>query len=282
MGIKNFKPITGGLRFKVASDFSEVTKDKPEKSLTFSLRKKGGRNNRGRLTMRHRGGGHKQRYRFIDFKRDKFDIEGTVVAIEYDPNRTARIALIEYTDKERRYIIWPDKLEVGHKIISAFDSQVDIRPGNCMRLKHIPLGTLIHNIELEPNQGGKFIKSAGSWAQLMGKEVNFAQLKMPSGEIRLIKINCRATVGQIGLIEHSSFISGKAGRTRWLGRRPIVRGSAMNPIDHPHGGGEGKAGQGNPHPVTPWGVPTKGYKTRKPGKMSDRYIIKRKNAPNRQ
>lgn len=276
MGIKTFKPITPSLRFKVNSDFSEITKEKPEKSLTISLKKSGGRNNYGRITIRRRGGGHKRRYRIIDFKRDKFDVEGTVVAIEYDPNRTSRIALIEYPDKERRYIIWPDKLNVGDKIISSSDSQVDIKPGNCMKLAYIPLGTIVHNIELQPGRGGVIARSAGSWAQVMAKEGGFAQLRMPSGEIRLVKLDCRATIGQVGLIEHSSFISGKAGRTRWLGRRPKVRGAAMNPIDHPHGGGEGKAGQGNPHPVTPWGKPTKGGKTRKPRKFSNKFIIKRR------
>ncbi|MEI8350339.1 MAG: 50S ribosomal protein L2 [Candidatus Omnitrophota bacterium] len=276
MGIKTFRPITETARFKVASDFSEVTKNKPEKSLVTALRKTGGRNNRGRITTRHIGGGHKQRYRFIDFRRDKFDIEGEVIAVEYDPNRSARIALIEYSDKERRYIIWPDKLNVGDKIVSASASQVDIKPGNSMQLKYMPLGTIVHNIELVAGRGGVLVRSAGGWGQVMAKEGGFAQIMMPSGEIRLVRENCRATVGQVGLIEYSSFISGKAGKTRWLGRRPTVRGSAMNPVDHSHGGGEGKAGQGNPHPVTPWGKPTKGGKTRKPKKLSNRYIIKRR------
>lgn len=276
MGVKKFKPVTPTLRFKVGSDFSEITKTHPEKSLTASLKKSGGRNSYGRVTIRRRGGGHKRKYRIIDFKRDKFDLEGKVVAIEYDPNRSARIALIEYPDKERRYIVWPDKLGVGDSIISASDYQTDIRPGNSMKLKHIPLGTLLHNIELEPKKGAVLSRSAGSWAQLMAKEKGFAQLRMPSGEIRLIKVECRATVGQVGLIERASFIHGKAGRLRWLGRRPKVRGVAMNPVDHPHGGGEGKAGQGNPHPVTPWGKSTKGGKTRKPKKKSNKYIIKRR------
>lgn len=276
MGIKRYKPTTPSLRFKVISDFSEVTKAKPEKRLTASLKKSGGRNNRGRITLRHRGGGHKRKYRIIDFLRDKFDVEGKVLAVEYDPNRTARIALIEYPDQERRYIIWPDKLNVGDTVTSASDSQVDIRPGNSMKIKHMPLGTIIHNVELEPAKGAKFIRSAGSWAQLMGKEKDSAQLRMASGEIRMVKIDCRATVGQVGLIEHSTFVHGKAGRVRWLGRRPKVRGGAMNPIDHPHGGGEGKAGQGNPHPVTPWGKPTKGGKTRRHRNKSSRFIIKRR------
>ena len=276
MGVKKFNPVTPSLRAKVISDFSEITKSVPEKPLTRSLTKSGGRNNRGRITSRRRGGGHKRKYRILDFKRNKFDVNGKVVAIEYDPNRSARIALIEYPDKERRYIIFPDKLTVGDVIISALDSQVDIKPGNCMKLRHIPMGTLVHNIELNPDGGGILVRSAGGWAQLMAKERGFAQMKMPSGEIRLLKIDCRATVGQVGLIEHSSFRHGKAGRPRWLGRRPRVRGVAMNPVDHPHGGGEGRAGQGNPHPVTPWGKPTKGAKTRNPRKRSGKYIVKRR------
>ncbi len=212
----------------------------------------------------------------IDFKRDKFDQPAEVISIEYDPNRSARIALVEYSDKERRYIIWPDKLKVGEKVVSSQDSQVDIKPGNSMKLKYIPMGTFVHNLELMPGRGGVLVRSAGGWAQLMGKEKGFSQLRMPSGEIRLLKSDCRVTVGVVGLIEHSSFTHGKAGRVRWLGRRPKVRGVAMNPIDHPHGGGEGKAGQGNPHPVTPWGKPTKGFKTRKFRKFSNKYIVKRR------
>ena len=281
MGVKKFKPVTPTLRFKVGPDFSEITKDTPEKSLTVSLKKSGGRNSYGRITVRRRGGGHKRKYRIIDFKRDKFDVEGKVVAIEYDPNRSARIALIEYDDKEKRYIVWPDKLSTGDVVISASDYQADIKPGNAMKLKHIPLGTLLHNIELEPNKGAVLSRSAGSWAQLMAKEKGFAQLRMPSGEIRLVKENCRASIGQVGLIERASFVHGKAGKLRWLGRRPKVRGVAMNPVDHPHGGGEGKAGQGNPHPVTPWGKPTKGGKTRKPKKKSNKYIVKRRSKKKR-
>jgi large subunit ribosomal protein L2 len=276
MGIKNFNPVTTTQRFKTSADFSEITKTKPEKSLLVSLKKTGGRNNNGRITSRHIGGGHKQKYRVIDFKRDKFDVEAQVIAIEYDPNRSARIALLEYPDKEKRYIIWPDKLSVGDKIISASDAQTDIKPGNCMKLKYMPLGTLVHNIELVCGKGAVLVRSAGSWGQVMAKDKGFAQIQMPSGEIRLVNEEARACVGQVGLIEHSSFICGKAGRTRWLGKRPTVRGAAMNPIDHPHGGGEGKAGQGNPHPVTPWGKPTKGGKTRKPKKLTNRYIIKRR------
>jgi len=276
MGVKKYKPTTPTLRFRVISDFAEVTKSTPEKSLTVSLKKSGGRNNRGRITVRRRGGGNKRKYRIIDFKRDKFDVSGKIVAIEYDPNRTARIALVVYPDQEKRYIVWPNNLKVGDEIISANDTQVDINPGNSMKLTHIPMGTFIHNLELEPGKGGVMARSAGSWAQLMAKEGRFAQLRMPSGEIRLVRIDCRATIGQVGLIEHSSFKIGKAGKVRWLGRRPKVRGVAMNPIDHPHGGGEGRAGQGNPHPVTPWGKPTKGAKTRNPRKQSSKYILKRK------
>ncbi len=276
MGTKKYRPVTPTLRYKVIPDFAEVTKVKPEKSLTESIKKSGGRNNRGRLTMRRRGGGHKRKYRIIDFKRDKFDVSGEVISVEYDPNRSARIALVQYPDNERRYILWPDKLNVGDKVISSLSERVDIRPGNSMKLDVMPMGTVIHNIELDPNKGGTFVRSAGSSAQLMAKDQGLAQLKMPSGEIRLVKAQCRATVGQVGLTEHSSIVHGKAGRRRWLGKRPKVRGVAMNPIDHPHGGGEGKAGQGNPNPVSPWGKPAKGGKTRRPKNKSNRYIIKRR------
>ena len=276
MGVKKYRPVTPTLRYKVIPNFSELTKDSPEKSLTQSIKKSGGRNNKGRLTMRRRGGGHKRKYRIIDFKRDKFDVNAEVIAIEYDPNRSARIALVEYPDKERRYILWPDKLNVGDNVISSSKERVDIKPGNSMRLDVMPMGTFIHNIELDPGKGGTFVRSAGSSAQLMAKDQGLAQLKMPSGEIRLVKAQCRATVGQIGLTEHSSIVHGKAGRRRWLGKRPKVRGVAMNPIDHPHGGGEGKAGQGNPNPVSPWGKPAKGGKTRRPKNKSNRYIIKRR------
>lgn len=231
--------------------------------------------------MRHRGGGHKRKYRMIDFKRDMFDIEAKVIAIEYDPNRSARIALVEYPDGTKKYIIWPNGLNVGDGIISASDSQAPMRPGNTMKLVHMPLGTMIHNVELAINKGATFVRSAGSWSQLMAKEKGFAQIKMPSGEIRLVRVDCRATVGQVGHIERSSLRHGKAGRVRWLGRRPKVRGVAMNPVDHPHGGGEGKAGQGNPHPVSPWGKPAKGGKTRRPKNKSNKYIIKRKSKKRR-
>lgn len=276
MGVKKFRPVTPTLRFKTISDFSEVTKTKPEKSLVTSIKKTGGRNNRGRITMRRRGGGHKRKYRIIDFKRDKFDTPAKVLAIEYDPNRSARLALVQYPDNEKRYILWVDKLNVGDNVVSAAGSQVDIKPGNSMTLTYMPLGTLVHNVELEPGRGGKFARSAGSWAQLMAKERGLAQLRMPSGEVRMVKESCRATVGQVGLGEHSSFVYGKAGRSRWLGRRPKVRGVAMNPVDHPHGGGEGKAGQGNPHPVSPWGKPAKGGKTRRRKKKSNAFIITRR------
>ncbi|MFH1768306.1 MAG: 50S ribosomal protein L2 [Candidatus Omnitrophota bacterium] len=276
MGSRKFKPITPGLRSKVISDFAEITKSKPQKELLRPIKRTGGRNQYGKITMRRQGGGHKRRYRIIDFRRDKNDAVASVIAVEYDPNRSARLALLEYPDKTRKYIIWPDGLKVGDQVISAFDRQVDIKPGNCMRLEHIPLGTIIHNLELEPSKGAKLVRSAGNWAQLMAKEKGFAQIKMPSGEIRLIKLTCCATVGQVGNIEHRSIVHGKAGRVRWLGWRPKVRGVAMNPVDHPHGGGEGRAGQGNPHPVTPWGKPTKGGKTRKRKKKSNRFIIQRR------
>jgi len=273
MAMKKLRPVTPSMRFAVLSDRSEVTKDKPEKSLVVSLKKTGGRNNMGRITSRRRGGGHKRRYRVVDFKRDKFDVAGKVIAIEYDPNRTSRIALVEYPDKEMRYILWPKGLEVGEQIMSTSDSMAEIKPGNTMKLEYIPLGTLVHNVELNKGKGGVFVRSAGSWAQVQAKDKGQAQLRMPSGEFRLVSVECRATVGQVGNFEHKTRSVGKAGRSRWYGRRPKVRGVAMNPIDHPHGGGEGKAGQGNPHPVTPWGKPTKGGKTRRP-KTTDRYIVK--------
>lgn len=276
MGVKKLRPVISSMRFAVLPDFKEITKEKPEKSLLRPLKKSGGRNNDGTITIRRRGGGHKRKYRLIDFKRDKFDVPAKVLSIEYDPNRTSRIALVEYQDKEKRYILWPKDLSVGDIVLSASDSQAEIRPGNSMKLQYIPLGTLVHNIELEKNKGGVMARSAGSWASIMAKEAGFAQLKLPSGEVRLVDLECRATVGQMGYFEHSSLNYAKAGRIRWKGRRPKVRGSAMNPVDHPHGGGEGKAGQGNPHPVTPWGKPTKGGKTRRPKKRSNIFIIQRR------
>lgn len=274
MGIKKFRPVTPSLRWTEISDFSTITKDYPEKNLLAPLRKSGGRNNYGRLTAYRTGGGHKRMYRIIDFKREKLDVPAKVVAIEYDPNRSARIALIEYPDRQRSYIIAPLGLQVGEEIVSTKGSNVETKIGNCMPLRYVPLGTFIHNIELVEGQGAQIVRSAGSSAQIMAKEGEFAHIRLPSNEVRLIKLGCRAVIGQVGNVEHETMSIGKAGRSRWLGLRPSVRGSAMNPIDHPHGGGEGKAGQGNPHPVTPWGMPTKGYKTRKKKKFSERYIIK--------
>lgn len=278
MGIKTFKPTTPSRRFITSSDFSEITKDKPEKSLLLPLKRTGGRNNQGRLTVRHQGGGHKRRLRIVDFKRDLYDLPAKVLAIEYDPNRSARIALVEYPDKEKRYILAPLGLKPGDEIISSKQKDVEIKMGNCMLLKFVPSGTLIHNLELSPGKGGQIVRSAGSYAQIMAKEERVAHVKLPSGEVRLISLDCQATVGQLSNVEHEAICIGKAGRSRWLGIRPTVRGAAMNPVDHPHGGGEGKSGQGNPHPVTPWGQPTKGYRTRKPGKYSDQFIVKRRPA----
>jgi len=254
--------------------FEEVTKDKPEKSLVVTLTKTGGRNVYGRITVRHRGGGHKRKYRIIDFKRDKDGIPGKVAAIEYDPNRTAYIALIHYLDGEKRYIIAPYGLKVGDIIESG--ENVDIKVGNALPLRNIPVGTIIHNIELIPGKGGQLVRAAGTAAQLMAKEGDYVQVRMPSGEIRLIKADCRATIGQVSNLDHENVKIGKAGRSRWLGIRPTVRGSAMNPVDHPHGGGEGKAPIGHPGPLTPWGKPALGYKTRKKGKASDKFIIRRR------
>ena len=276
MGIKKYKPTTPSRRWIIGTDFSEITKGEPEKSLTVALKKTGGRNVYGRVTVRHRGGGHKRLLRIIDFKRDLLGVPAKVTAIEYDPNRSSRIALVEYADKQKRYILAPVDLEVGDEIISSDQKNIEIKSGNCLLLRFIPQGTLIHNIELTRGKGGQIVRSAGSSAQIMAKEGNSAHVRMPSGEIRLIHLDCRATIGQVSNVEHEAISIGKAGRKRWLGIKPTVRGSAMNPVDHPHGGGEGKAGQGNPHPVTPWGKFTKGFKTRKKGKYSDRFIIKRR------
>lgn len=275
MGIKRFKPTSPGIRFMTVSTFEEITKDEPEKSLVEPLKKTGGRNVYGRITARFRGGGHKRKYRIIDFKRNKYDIPGEVRAIEYDPNRSARIALIVYPDGEKRYIIAPDGLKVGDKVVST-RGVADIKPGNAMPLKNIPVGVLIHNIELYPGRGGQLVRSAGTAAQIIGKEEKLVLVKLPSGEIRYIHGECMATIGQVGNLDHENIVIGKAGRSRWLGRRPHNRGVSMNPCDHPHGGGEGKAGQGNPHPVSPWGLPTKGYKTRRGKRLSDKYIVKRR------
>lgn len=258
-------------------DFSEITKKEPEKSLTLPLKKTGGRNVYGRITTRHIGGGHKRLLRIIDFKRDLFETPGKVIAIEYDPNRSARIALIEYPDKGKRYILAPLGLNVGETIISSKQKDIEIKTGNCLLLRYIPSGTMIHNIEINKGQGGQVVRSAGSSAQIMAKEGEFAHIRFPSGEVRLVSLDCLATIGQMGNIEHEAITIGKAGKSRWLGIRPTVRGVAMNPVDHPHGGGEGKSGQGNPHPVSPWGMPTKGYKTRRKKKYSNKFIIKRRN-----
>jgi large subunit ribosomal protein L2 len=278
VGIKRYKPTTSSLRFTVLSDFAEITKSKPEKSLLRPLKKTGGRNVNGRITARYRGGGHKRRYRVMDFKRDRIDEQAEVIGIEYDPNRSARIALIEYPNGDKAYIIAPLELMTGHKVLSTIDKEVEMKAGNCMPLKRIPLGAAVHNIELKPGTGGKIVRSAGTSAQIMAKEGDVAFVRMPSSEVRKIPITCRATIGQIGNVEHESRSLGKAGRMRWSGRRGGVRGVVMNPVDHPHGGGEGKAPQGSPHPVTPWGKPTKGLKTRKKRKYSNKYIVRRRGA----
>lgn len=276
MAIIKRRPITPGQRWASLEDFAEITKKKPEKALLVIKKKTGGRNSYGRITMRYIGGGSKQMIRLIDFKRDKNDAAAKVIGIEYDPNRSARLALLEYPDKERRYIIAPLGLGVGNEIMSADNRTLDINPGNCMPLEYIPLGTFIHNIELVKGKGGQIVRSAGNGAQIMAKEGGFAHVRLPSGEVRLIHLNCRATIGQVGNVEHDAVSIGKAGRNRWRGKRPHVRGSAMNPHDHPHGGGEGKAGQGNPHPVSKWGMPTKGYKTRKRKHYSNQFIVRRR------
>ncbi|TRZ95167.1 50S ribosomal protein L2 [bacterium] len=276
MGIIKFKPTTPSRRHMSGPDFLEITKGRPEKSLIVALKKSGGRNAYGRMTVRHKGGGHKRMLRIIDFKRDLLDNYANVVAIEYDPNRSARIALLEYPNKLKRYILAPLGLQVGNTVIASNNKEAEIKVGNCLPLRNIPSGTMIHNIELNKGQGGQIVRSAGSSAQIMAKEGDFAHIKLPSGEIRLINLDCHATIGQIGNVEHETIILGKAGKKRWLGIRPTVRGLAMNPVDHPHGGGEGKSGQGNPHPVTPWGKPTKGYRTRNRNKYSKKFIIKRR------
>ncbi len=274
MGIRIYNPTTPGRRGMTGYDFSEITKSKPEKNLVESLVRKAGRNNHGRITVRRRGTGHHRLYRLIDFKRNKIGIPGVVKAIEYDPNRSARIALIFYKDGEKRYIIAPVSMKVGDSIMSG--PEADIKIGNALPIQNIPVGTFIHNIEMKPGKGAQLVRSAGTMAQLMAKEGKFATLKMPSGEIRLINQLCMAVIGQVGNPEHENIKIGKAGRNRWLGKRPKVRGVVMNPVDHPHGGGEGKCPQGNPHPVTPWGVPTKGYKTRNKKKFTSKYIIARR------
>ncbi len=275
MGIKRYRPVTPSRRWMTGYTFDEITKTKPEKSLLIPLKKTGGRNVYGRVTVRHRGGGHKRRYRIIDFERNKFDMPATVLSIEYDPNRTARIALVQYEDGEKRYIIAPIGLKVGDTIMSSRTQPVEVKPGNAMLLRFIPLGTILHNLELYPGKGGQVARSAGTSVQLMAKEGKYAHIRMPSGEVRLFLQDCLATIGQVSNPERDSIVIGKAGRMRWLGRRPTVRGVAMNPVDHPHGGGEGRAPQGNPHPVSPWGWNTKGKKTRK-RKPSDKLIVRRR------
>jgi large subunit ribosomal protein L2 len=272
MGIREYKPTSPGRRFMSVLTFEEITKKEPEKSLLAPLKKTGGRNNLGRITTRHIGGGHKRRYRIIDFKRDKLDIPGKVHSIEYDPNRSANIALIHYADGEKRYIIAPLNLKVGDTIVSSKRPDTEIKDGNALPLRFIPVGTLIHNVELKPGKGGQIARSAGSYAQLLAKEGDYAQVRLPSGGIRLIHLNCMATIGQVGNIDHENVTIGKAGRSRWLGIRPTVRGTAMNPVDHPHGGGEGRS-KGGRHPCSPWGQLTKGLKTRR-NKRTDKFIIK--------
>jgi len=272
MPIRKYKPTSAGRRFQSVQTFDDITTSEPYKPLVETLERSGGRNNQGHLTSWWRGGGHKRNYRIIDFKRDKTNIPGKVSTVEYDPNRTARIALVTYADGEKRYILHPIGLKVGDTIVAG--DNVDILPGNCLPLKNIPLGTMVHNVELKKGKGGQIARSAGSSVQVVAKEGLYASVKMPSGEIRLISIECLATVGQVGNLDHENVSIGKAGRSRWLGKRPHVRGVAMNPVDHPLGGGEGKTSGGR-HPVTPWGVPTKGYKTRR-RKYTDRFIVERK------
>jgi large subunit ribosomal protein L2 len=270
MGVKKFKPTSAARRLMTVSDFAEITHDIPEKSLTQAMKRSGGRNGDGHITRRHQGGGHKRRYRVIDFKRNIDGVPAKVFSIEYDPNRTANIALLHYANGEKHYILAPTGLNVGDTLFSG--ANVDIRPGNSLPLQNIPVGTVIHNIEIKPGRGGQLIRSAGSWGQLMAKEGEYAQVRFPSGMVRKVLIVCRATIGQLGNIDHEIIRIGKAGKSRWLGIRPTVRGLAMNPVDHPHGGGEGKSGQGNPHPVSPWGKKTKGLTTRK-NKRTDKFIV---------
>ena len=276
MGIKSFRPVTPSLRNTTVLTNEEITKKSPEKSLLTVAKKKAGRNNSGKITVRHHGGGNRRKYRIIDFKRNKVDMEATVIGIEYDPNRTANIALIEYTDGERASIIAPLGLTDGEKVISA--EKADIKPGNCMAISSIPVGTMIYNIELHKGKGAQLVRSAGMSAQLMAKEGKYAHVRMPSGEMRLISVECRACIGQVGNTDHENVKLGKAGRTRHMGIRPTVRGSVMNPVDHPHGGGEGRAPVGHAGPMTPWGKPALGYKTRKTNHRTDKYIVKRRNS----
>jgi large subunit ribosomal protein L2 len=273
MALKEYKPTSAARRHMTVSDFAEITKTKPEKKLTVTMKRSGGRNNHGHITTRHIGGGHKRRYRIIDWRRDKDGVPAKVAAIEYDPNRTARIALLNYADGEKRYILAPIGVNVGDTLVSG--DAVDVRPGNAMPVKSVPVGTVIHNLEAQPGSGAKMIRTAGSFGQLMAKEGKYAQVRMPSGEVRQVLIDCKAVIGQLSNIENSSIRIGKAGKSRWRGIRPTVRGLAMNPVDHPHGGGEGKSGQGNPHPVSPWGQKTKGLKTRN-NRRTDKFIVSRR------
>ena len=275
MAIRKLKPDTPSRRYMSVSTFEEITKKYPERKLTVPLKKTGGRNNLGRITSRRRGGGHKRRYRIIDFKRNKFDVSGKVVAIEYDPNRSSRIALITYEDKEKRYIIAPDGLKVGNEIVSSRDNVVPFKAGNTLILKNIPEGMHIHNIELKPGKGAQMARSAGPYARIMAKEDNLVSLKLPSGDVRMVMDTCLATIGTVGNKTHENIKIGKAGRSRWLGKRPKVRGVAMNPVDHPHGGGEGRTSGGR-HPVSPWGTPAKGFRTRKKNKTSNKFIVSRR------
>ena len=277
MGIRRFKQITNSLRHAALPDFAELTKGKPEKALLMPLKKSGGRNFYGRITSRHRGGGHKRMYRMVDFRRERLDDSADVLAIEYDPNRSARIALIQYkSDSRKSYILAPLELKVGDKVVSSNNPDIDIVVGNCMPLKNIPLGAAIHNVELQKGKGGQIVRSAGTSAQLIAKEGDYAHARLPSGEVRKIRILCRATIGQLGNVEHESISVGKAGRNRWLGKRPLSRGVVRNPVDHPHGGGEGKAPQGNPHPVSRWGQLAKGLRTRSKRKYSNQFIVRRR------
>lgn len=274
MAIKKYKPTSPGRRGMTVSAFDEITTDTPEKTLLAPLSNKGGRNNQGRLTVRHQGGGHKRKYRIVDFKRNKDGIPGRVATIEYDPNRSANIALIHYADGEKRYILHPHGLSVGDTVYSGPDA--DIKRGNALPLEKIPVGTTIHNIEMKPEKGGQLVRSAGTEAQLLGKDGDYAIIRLNSGEVRMIRKECRATIGQVGNLDHELINIGKAGRNRWKGIRPTVRGSVMNPVDHPHGGGEGKAPIGRKSPMSPWGKPTLGYKTRTKNKASDKYIVRRR------
>ncbi len=273
MGIKRFNPTSPGRRHMASSTYEEVTCSTPEKSLLAPLTKSGGRNNNGRITKRHTGGGHKRKYRIIDFRREKKEVPAKVATIEYDPNRTSRIALLHYADGEKRYILAPNGLNVGDQVVAS--ESADIKPGNAMSIRSIPLGTWVHNIELKVGRGGQLARSAGAYASIAAKEGRYAQLRLPSGEVRLVLMECLATIGQVGNLDYEKIKLGKAGRSRWLGKRPQSRGVAMNPVDHPHGGGEGKSSGGR-HPVTPWGVPTKGYKTRS-NKRTDKFIVRRRN-----